>query len=464
MSNILTNKELDSILNTKYSAKTSRKNIRGGQPADLEDQLKQLNVEPVPEPVLEQVSIENQTLDSVTSEVKPEELAELANLEKVPEEVSGKFYHVVLDSDFGDFVDDARRPNRPAVIFGKIAKKINDRIPVVFNKEDAFNIAKKLINMVVAKGSIGVGPNKKYPYLGAVIVGFNFKDYTNVKFEKVNVGSTEERNYDHVVSTDKDLVYWEVNGVIRGTIAKSALTNTKIVDGEYVVRKDIHPDNGFALLNLVPSLSVDDVQTLMCMYRGEGRKCYGHGSAKESKNVELKIDVVSKGEVQLGGKYNDFRELAIREKAKYLLNKRKGQTGGNQPDDLEEFYRQKYIQKKNEYLRLKSQNGGKQNYENDENGEDEEMWRQKYIQKKNEYLRLKSQNGGKQNYENGEDGEDEEMWRQKYIQKKNEYLKLKSQNGGQKGGVLEHPTEDEEFWKPLYQQKKAEYMAMKNKK
>jgi hypothetical protein len=358
----------------------------------------------------------------------------MQKLATVPEQVSGKFYHVVLDCDFGEFVNDKERQNRAAVIFGKIAKKINDRIPVVYNKDDAVRIAAKLINMVISKGSVGVGYSKKYPYMGAVVIGFQFSSehYANITYEKVNVESTEGRNYDNDANKTKDLVYWEVNGVVRGSIAKQALSKTKVVDGEYVVRKDVHPVNGFALLNSVPTLSVDDIQTLKCMLNGEGKNCYGHGSSKESEKADQKIDVERRGEVQLGGKYNDFNKLAIREKAKYLLNKTKKQNGGQPNDeDLEEFYRQKYIQKKNEYLKLKAQkqNGGQPNDENEE-----EFYRQKYIQKKNEYLKLKAQkqNGGQPNDEN----EDE----------------------------LNHPTEDDAFWKPLYQQKKAEYVALKNKK
>jgi hypothetical protein len=417
MSNILTNTEIDSLLNRKNETKINRRVLRGGQP--------EVSTVTVPLPV----DSDQQTVDSVTSEAKPEEIVEMKKMASVPEQVSGKFYHVVLDCNFGNFVNDTNRQNLQATIFGKMAKEINDRIPVVYNKEDAVRVAAKLINMVVAKGSVGVGANKQYPYLGAVVVGFQFgrEHYENVTYEKINVESEGRRNYEHEANQTKDLVYWEVNGVFRGTISKQALVNTKIVDGEYIVRKDINSDNGFALLNLVPTLSVDDITTLMCMYRGEGRNCYGHGSAKESEKVNLKIDVERKGEVQLGGKYNDFKSLAIREKAKYLLNKKKGQTGGQSSLDLEDYYKQKYIQKKNEYLRLKAQKGGQPN------GDDEESWRQKYIQKKNEYLRLKAQKS--------------------------------SQKGGQlNGNELEHPTEDEDFWKPLYQQKKAEYVSLKNKR
>lgn len=389
MSNILTTQELNSLLNlgdVKQGLKGDMDVFDSIPEEQLSSTLNQKDTQ------VHQI-ISDAELNSITSDAKPEDIIEMKKLERVPEQVSGKFYHVVLDCDFGDFVDDTKRQNRPAVIFGKIAKKINDRIPIVYNKDDAVRIAAKLINMVVNKGSVGTGSNKKYPYLGAVIVGFQFshEHYSNVTYEKVSVESGEGRIYDHVANNTKDLVYWEVNGVVRGTIAKQALTNTKIVDGEYITRKDINPDNGFALLNLVPSLSVDDIQTLMCMYRGEGRNCYGHGSSKEAEKVNLKIDIERKGEVQLGGKYNDFKLLATREKAKYLLNKKKETNVEN----LENHYREKYIEKKNEYLKLKSQKGGAVNEDNDHPTEDEAYWKPKYRQAKAQYLALKNNKNSK---------------------------------------------------------------------
>ena len=347
---------------------------------------------------LEKNDLEKNIDESATSVIKPEEMLEMKKMEKIPDQVYEKFYHVVLDCDFGDFVDDTKRSNRPAIIYGKIAKHINERIPVVYDKQDAIRIATKLINMVVARGCVGSGNDKKYPYLGAIVIGFQFaKDkYETVSYEKINVESSTGRLYDHSANHTKDLVFWEVNGVRRATIAKKALVNTKIVDGEYVARTDISPENGFALLNLVPSLSVDDITTLMCMYRGEGRNCYGHGSAKESEKVSSKVSIVLKGEVQLGGKYNDYASLYVREKAKYLLNNKKQSGGkinkyGDNDNDNDNDNAKEYMRLKKEYLKLKNQKGGKlNNDDNDDNDDNNDNYKKLYKQKKSEYFALKN--------------------------------------------------------------------------
>jgi len=75
----------------------------------------------------------------------------------------------------------------------------------------------------------------------------------------------------------------------------------------------------------------------------------------------------------VGGNNNNYRQLYIREKARYLCNKQR-QNGGGCGDKTEQLYKQT----KNEYLALKNQLGGTPNYE------------QLYKQKKNEYLALKN--------------------------------------------------------------------------
>jgi hypothetical protein len=457
MSKILTQKDIDLLLNsnmpTKQNIISTKKMQRGGQPDELNSYFDENNK--VKKDNNSYVDVNNynnnnmieipelpreieELANSATSEAKPEELVEMKRMEKVPEEVSGLFYHVVLDSDFGEFVDDAKRQKRPAVVFGKLARSTKDRVPVLYDRSEAQNVAKKLINMVVTKGSVGVENNKKYPYYGAVIVGFQFSrdHYDNITSEKVSVvDESGARNYAQT-QKDLDLIFWELNGKTRGLLSKDSLRHTKIVDAQYIVRKDITIDNAFALLNLCPSLSVEDVQTLKCLANNEGKNCYGHGSLKEAEKVIEKIDVEFKDVVQLGGKYNNYKDLAVREKAKYLLNKKKLQKGGQvslegeQDDNNEEFWRQKYIQKKKEYLQLKNkQSGGQVSLE----GEGEQ-----------------------------EGDNNEEFWRQKYIQKKKEYLQIKNKQSG--GKLMEHPTDDEDFWKPMYQQKKAEYISIKNKK
>jgi hypothetical protein len=366
-------------------------------------------------------------LASVTSEPTRTEMDEVSRLASVPTEVSSVFYHVVLDSDFGDFVDDLKRQNKASVVFGRVSKKMGERIPVLYNRDEAVRVAKKLINMVVNSGSSGVNMDKRYPYLGAIVIGLNFSNYQTVSNKKITVRQSNDeavKNDYEGIDSESDLIFYNVNGTSRGLIKKSALSNTKIVDSQYVVRSDLSPDNGFALLNLCSSLSVDNIKTLKCLFMGERSPCFGEGSVRTNERLVQNIDVETKPIVQLGGKYNNYADLARREKAKYLLNKTK-QTGGNLDEIL---YKQKYVDAKMEYLRLKQQK--------------------------------KQQHGG---FPLTDD--EEEMYRKKYIEVKTRYLKLKQQKQ-QQGGLLEATdmnvsSSNETYWRPRYEKKKNEYISRK---
>lgn len=361
-------------------------------------------------------------LASATSIPTGSEIQEINKMIDISSELISTFYHVVLDSDFGDFIDVSKRANRNAVVFGRVSNKMEERIPVLFNRDEAVRVAKKLINMVVNSGSSGVGNDKRYPYLGAVVVGLNFANYENISYKKINVSQVNEKNNYEQIEGDEDLICYDVGLTKRGLLKKSALLNTGIVDSQYVVRSDISADNGFALLNLCSSLSVDDIKTLKCLYMGEKSPCFGQGSTRENEKISQKIDVETKPIVQLGGKYNDIANLARREKAKYLLNKTK-QSGGNLDEIL---YKQKYLDAKSEYLRMKQQ----------------------------------KQQGGMNNTEN--------LDRKKYIEVKTRYLQLKKQKQ-QEGGLLEATdmnvsSSNEAYWKPRYERKKRDYLEKRNSK
>jgi hypothetical protein len=380
--------------------------------------------------------------DSATSAPDSVEQAAIAALNNVPDVVSGVLYHVVLDCDYGEFVDITKRQSRAATVIGRVGSVLNnmpERLPVVRNKDDAKQIAQKLITKIVNKGSAGVGNKKKYPYLGAVIMGFQF-----------NTESIAQRTYKQVnsyndISKDdsEDLIYWTQNDKVRGLVSKPAMAHTKVVNAEYVAREGLNADNGFALLNTIPELSVEDVVALKCLYEGKKSDCFGE------KNEIKQVDVESRGEVQLGGKYGtDYRTLAIREKAKYFVNKK--MNGGN-----------------------KMTGGNLNNVDMDHATEDDAYWREQYMKKKNEYLKMKkqmkNQAGGGPDDEHPT--EDEEYWKNQYMKKKNEYLKMKKQAGGNKmtGGNLnnvdmDHATEDEAYWREQYMKIKAEYVNKKNHK
>jgi hypothetical protein len=323
------------------------------------------------------------TLDtSDVGQATEEAMAQIQN-KSVSTEI---FYHVVLDCDFGEFIDAEKRAVRQAIIFGKVAQNIGDRVPILFDKNEAVNVATKLITMVVARGSTGVGTNKKYPFLGAVIIGCKF-DGSQISEESTIVGGS--RNYSNMNQLTADLSYYTVDGKTRGTISRDAMSKIRIMNCEYIVRQDLNPDNGFALLNLCGSLTVDDVAHLKCLYNKEGKGCFS-----KEKTSKL-LDVESRGEIVLiGGNINDQLTqnlIASRKKAEYLVNKKKiqlrgGTCGTTNPTNVENAWKQKYLAKKAEYLQMKAnkyQMGG---------GDDdsEKIWKQKYMTKKAEYLSLKN--------------------------------------------------------------------------
>ena len=73
-------------------------------------------------------------------------------------------YHVVLDCDFGNRATLGTNKYSP-VILGKMRQDTNmtDRIPVLFELEDAIKIASRLVDTAVSTGCLGTDGNKKYP-------------------------------------------------------------------------------------------------------------------------------------------------------------------------------------------------------------------------------------------------------------------------------------------------------------
>lgn len=436
MSNILSNGELDLFLNkpqyihggNNQNENAPNQNKTENPTLGLSDTSPIATIESEAAPVVESTATDVEA----TSDLDTEEKNVANKISNLPVEITSKMYHIVLDCDYGEFVDDLRRQSRAATVFGKIGNKLSsDRIPVLYSKPDAVNVARKLITKVVNKGSIGNGKNKKFPFLGAVIMGiqFNTNSLNNISYNKVN-------SYDDINNENKqDLISWEKNGQTRAAILKSSLVHTKVVDAEYVIRTGLNVNNGLALLNLVPELSVEDVSVLKCLLDGQKGDCFI--TNKNNKNIE-EVEVESRGEVQLGGKYDtNFRDLSIREKAMYVVNKNKKQMGGN----------------------LNVQNSFANNAENfvdiEHASDDSAYWKPLYKNAKRDYL-MKKQSGG---------ADIEEYYKQQYIQKKKEYLKLKAQkqmNGGNLNEIdMDHATDDDTYWKPLYLQKKAEYITRK---
>jgi len=255
-------------------------------------------------------NIDTDTSATSAGEPKNQErmLKMIEERESLPKEVTGKFYHIIFDCDYGNFMNEQTRMNRPPVMTGRLAKSLGDRIPVVYNEDDATQIAAKLINAVVNKGSSGTGIDKKYPFLGAIILGLRFKEGFKPSYEQVQVNGVYPQ-------ATKNLMFYNKDGKQRGTVAKTVLNNLIVTDATYVARKDLNPDNGFALLNLVPSLTAEDIKDLKCIYNGESVNCDSNEDMKRIKVVRkpTALKVGRKTE-------NEYEELYLQEKADHVAN------------------------------------------------------------------------------------------------------------------------------------------------
>ena len=277
---------------------------------------------------------------------------EIQHLQSIPIEgrdfVCNTLYHVVFDCDFGLFYNAEKRTDYNDVNFEGLSGIKIDGIPVTYDKDYALHIAKKSIDAAVKKGSFGTGYNKKYPFLGVVIVGFEFIDCKAVKYAQRPENAVGEN----------DLVFHskEKNGkqIWIGMISKKILNNIKITEAEYVIRENVDVNTGFALLNLVPSLSVNDVHILKCLHRGSNGSCFGNEKEIKEALEKERVDSLTRGPVAFAGQDGGYYNNYVREKAKYCLKKGKETSlSGGGHDSTETDWKRIYKQKKAEYKALR---------------------------------------------------------------------------------------------------------------
>jgi hypothetical protein len=171
-----------------------------------------------------------------------------------------KMYQIVFDSEFGLFFDKNTRAN-----FEPLTANFT-------NEREAIEKAKELISEAVTKGSLGKGNNKKYPIVGALVVGFETSD-------------------------------------------KVSLRGILISEFTYVVRTDISVENGFAMLNLSPNLTVEDIKILKEIY-----------DESQQNSQKVQVQEKNKGEIKYYLNY-------IQEKAKHILTKLTGNSTTQQNTD-----------------------------------------------------------------------------------------------------------------------------------
>lgn len=174
-------------------------------------------------------------------------------------------YHVILDADFhiiNNYFHTNSNLRVSSIVMGQIRSVVKDhRIPVVFSLEDAKNIASRMINLCVNNGTVG---NKKYPIFGAVILEITAKHISEIMRDiETNTG---RRDYSTLHGKRIDLVSYERNGLKRGLLSKMALSRSQLTGAQYVVETDMSMNIGFALHNMNPLLSSDDIKILKKLY------------------------------------------------------------------------------------------------------------------------------------------------------------------------------------------------------
>lgn len=251
---------------------------------------------------------ENEDILSVTSLPNTQEVQIMNTIKKYPSEISEKFYHIIFDCDFGNFIKNKSNVN--SVVYGNVRSFSTDKIPIVYNHDFAVKCGAKLVNLAVSQGSLGNGLEKKYPYLGAIIVGLQFQceDYKDLSY--TNLGEVNKKDLSSLSQKTEHLITYSVNNSKRGFLSKFGFSKAHIVTAEYIARNDINVDNAFALLNLVPSLTSENIKMM--------KKIYDNNDTKKEKT-----EMVTNGELIIGDKTinTDMDELGGIEKAKYFNNK-----------------------------------------------------------------------------------------------------------------------------------------------
>jgi hypothetical protein len=436
-------------------------------------------------------------VNSATSPTTPRTQNIMQEMRSLPSQIITKtIYHVILDSKYEEFKKGGSG-REVATVIGKISKKLGtDRIPVVFDEEDAVHVSKKLIALSVNRGCVGDEGMIQYPYLGAIVMGFkiNLKNAKNI--------TTEEEHYSSSMR-QADIIHWKNGNVQRGMMHKKLLEDIEIVSAKYIVRKNITPENAFALMAASGRISCKAITELKCIYEGKRLQCFDDMTKEQRRKFEktLEKDLEERKTVHIG---NITEENTREEKALYLLNKSR-QAGGinswntdivtadnntdnnNNTLDLEALYRDKYHKWKNIYTNSNSQAGGNLNVNNEEtemdhSSEDEAYWKPRAEKMKSQYLAkkssLKNQSGGNLNVNNegtemDHPTEDETYWKPRAKKMKSQYLakknSLKNQAGGNlnvnnEGTEMDYPTEDEAYWGEKANKMKDQYhLELKNK-
>lgn len=242
-------------------------------------------------------------------------------MEKTPEmpiENSQILYHIILDSDFGMR---HKLHEHDVPVFGKLRNVKSNKVPVLFDLQEARNVALRLIDQTIKMGTIG---NKQYPVFGAIILGIHLNNIIASDIS-VNTGSGA-RDYKSVMQSNSNLIVYDINGTKRGMLKKSELARAQIVNASYVKKLNTSETIGFYLHNINPKLTSDDVKLLKQLYDANGEQ----------------VTYIS----QLGGNNSADYKAYIHAKRSYLKLKNmvsNSQTGGTINNDQSRYLELKAI-------------------------------------------------------------------------------------------------------------------------
>jgi len=221
-------------------------------------------------------------------------------------------YHVVLDSEFS--FDDLPQQKGGGIMYGGFRRELKGRIPVLFNLEDAENLAKNIIELYHKLGSLN---DKQFLVFGVVIL---YIDTHGVVPKHITVGTLggkfSHNDLEEQVNglTDNLITYDRVDPrykeKTRGVLNRSV---NKIFNCKYILDSDPIPDKiGYALLNSANRTSGDSVRLLKRL-KDDPEHTLKHAP---STSLELIRN-------QTGGKIN-YERLYRQKKREYLeLKKRK---------------------------------------------------------------------------------------------------------------------------------------------
>jgi hypothetical protein len=182
------------------------------------------------------------------------------------------FYYILLDSDFSSLNELYSKPSKLSFyIFGNLRETDNmkSNMPVVFDLEDAKNIASRMIDTTIENGSC-FSNKKNYPVFGAVIIKMKLllnKDA--VSENKVVFNEDGTRNYSDLIKNNSLSIYYinnkTSNRVKRGILSKSLFNNIELMSAQYVRSRNSN-ENGWAILNSFNNITANDIRCLKIIY------------------------------------------------------------------------------------------------------------------------------------------------------------------------------------------------------